>query len=498
MPTETKQQKITKTLVLAFSFVIVPLLLLFLAFYPAVAATPKHYTELTFSPPPAIKLPDYTRFTLANGMVVYLVEDHELPLVSGSAFIRTGDRLEPATKTGLAELVGTVMRSGGTQARSADAINEFLEQRAASVETSIDEDSGNAGFETLTEDLPEVFDLFAETIRQPAFPIDKLNLAKTQERGGIARRNDEPDAIADREFRKLVYGNSSPYARYTEYATLETINRDDLVQFHQQYFSPNNVLLGIVGDFDSKAMRQLVEAKFSDWQPAMKKTIALPAVAQAKQGGVFFVNQPQLTQSNVQIGHLGGKVSSPDYPALSVMNEVLNGFGGRLFNEVRSRQGLAYSVYAYWGPQYDYPGLFVAGGQTRSDATVPFIKSVRAEIERIRTALITPTELAFAKDSVLNSFIFNFQQPEQTLSRLLRYEYFGYPNDFIFRYQKGVAATTIADVQRVAKTYLQPEKLVTLVVGNQDTIKPPLQSLGQPVTTVDITIPGAEKPGSKG
>jgi zinc protease len=151
---------------------------------------------------------------------------------------------------------------------------------------------------------------------------------------------------------------------------------------------------------------------------------------------------------------------------------------------------------AYWGPQYDYPGLFVAGGQTRSDATVPFIKSVRTEIETIRNASIAPAELAFAKDSVLNSFIFNFQQPEQTLSRLLRYEYFGYPNDFIFRYQKGVAATTIADVQRVAKTYLKPANIVTLVVGNQATIKPPLDTLGQPVTTLDITIPGPEKSGA--
>ncbi len=493
MTVETKKQKAAKVITLVFSFLIIPLMLLFLAMHPVAAATPKHYTELTFSSPPAIKLPDYTRFKLANGMVVYLVEDHELPLINGTALIRTGDRLEPASKVGLAGLVGTVMRSGGTQTRTADAINEFLEQRAASVETAIDDDSGNAGFDTLTEDLSTVFDLFVETLRQPAFPTDKLNLAKTQERGGIARRNDEPDSIADREFYKLVYGDSSPYARFVEYATLAGIARDDLVQFHQQYFAPNNILLGIVGDFDSKAMRQLVEAKFGDWKLSETKPAVLPTVAQAKQGGIFLVNQPQLTQSNVQIGHLGGQVNSPDYPALSVMNEVLNGFGGRLFNEVRSRQGLAYSVYAYWAPQYDYPGLFVAGGQTRSDATVPFIKSVRAEVEKIRTAPIAPPELAFAKDSVLNSFIFNFQQPSQTLSRLLRYEYFGYPDNFIFRYQKGVAATTIADVQRVAKTYLKPETSVTLVVGNQATITPPLSTLGQTVTAIDIAIPGTSK-----
>ncbi len=491
---ETKKLKAAKLIAVVFCFAIVPLLLLVLSLRPVAAESPKHYTNLTFAPLPEIKLPDYTRFKLANGMVVYLVEDHELPLVSGNAFIRTGDRLEPADKVGLAGIMGTVMRSGGTQRRTSDAINEFLEQRAASVETSVSETAGSAAFDTLTEDLPEVFALFAETLQQPAFPVDKLDLAKTQERGGIARRNDDPDKIAGREFQKLVYGETSPYARTVEYATVANISRDDLVRFHQQYFYPNNVLLGIVGDFDSKAMRQRVEATFGSWQPSPTQApVSLPTVAQAKRSGVFLVNQPQLTQSNVQIGHLGGQVNSPDYPALSVMNEVLNGFGGRLFNEVRSRQGLAYSVYAYWGPQYDYPGLFVAGGQTRSEATVPFIKSVQTEIERIRTSPVSPTELAFAKDSVLNSFIFNFQQPSQTLSRLLRYEYFGYPDDFIFRYQKGVAATTIADVNRVAKTYLKPENIVTLVVGNQATMKPSLSTLGQKVTTIDVTIPALKK-----
>jgi zinc protease len=172
-----------------------------------------------------------------------------------------------------------------------------------------------------------------------------------------------------------------------------------------------------------------------------------------------------------------------------VMNEVLSGFGGRLFNEVRSRQGLAYSVYGQWSPQFDYPGLFVAGGQTRSDATVAFIKSILSELERIRSTPVSEPELAFAKDSVLNSFIFNFQNPAQTLSRLLRYEYFGYPDDFIFRYQQGVAATTIADIQRVASMYLQPDQLVTLVVGNAAAIQPPLTSLNAgAVTAIDVTI----------
>jgi zinc protease len=338
-----------------------------------------------------------------------------------------------------------------------------------------------------------VFGLFAEVLREPAFAQEKLDLAKTQERGSISRRNDSPDEIASREFRKLIYGKDSPYARTTEYATLDNVSREDVLKFYQQYFYPNNMILGIVGDFDSKKMRSQIQAKFGNWKPsptAIKPQ--LPQVSQAKTGGVFFVNQPQLTQSNIFIGHLGGEYDSPDYPALDVLNNVLNGFGGRLFNEVRSRQGLAYSVYGYWNPRYDYPGMFIAGGQTRSDATVQFVKAMQGEIKRMQTQLVTPKELAFSKESTLNSFVFNFENPYQTLSRLMRYEYYGYPADFLFRYQKAVAATTAADVQRVARQYLKPENMVTLVVGNQAAIKPPLTQLAAEVTPVDVTIPTSQ------
>jgi zinc protease len=491
MKTTDRKQRIARIITLAFTFIVVPLVILLLTLVlPASAETAKHYTDLKLAPAPEIKVPDYSRFELKNGMTVYLMEDHELPLVSGTALIRTGDRFEPGSKVGLAGLTGAVMRSGGTQSHSPDELNQILEQRAASIETGIGSTSGSASFNALSEDLSEVFNLFAEVIQQPAFAPEKFNLAKLQTQGGIARRNDDPNGITGREFEKLLYGDKSPYARVVEYATIETISRDDLIEFYQQYFRPSNLLLGIVGDFDSKTMRSQIESKFGAWNPTLQAPKSdLPTVAQANQSGIFFVDQPLLTQSYIQMGHLGGQLNSPDYPALSVMNAVLSGFGGRLFNEVRSRQGLAYSVYASWSPQYDFPGVFVAGGQTRSDATVPFIKSVLGELEKVRTQPIATSELAFAKDSVLNSFIFNFQDPSQTLSRLLRYEYFGYPKDFIFQYRKAIEATSIADIQRVAKTYLQPNKIVTLVVGNQKEIQPTLASLGQKITAIDITIP---------
>lgn len=456
---------------------------------PAIAQTPRPYTDITFPPLAEIKIPDYERYQLDNGMVVYLMEDHQLPLVSGTAIIRTGSRLEPANEVGLAEITGTVMRTGGTKQHPPSELNELLEQRAAIVDTSIATSSGTASFNTLKEDLEPVFDLFAQVIKEPAFDPQQIELAKTQQQGEIARRNDNPGDIASREFRKLIYGENSPYARTVEYQTLNNISREDIINFYQNYVHPEQIILGIVGDFDPKQMKALIAQKFGSWSsPKISPQVAVPPASQNKNNGIFVVEQPQLSQSNVLLGHLGGELKNPDYPALSVLNEVLNGFGGRLFNELRSRQGLAYSVYGLWQANYDYPGIFIAGGQTRSEMTVPFVKSLLTEIEQIRTNPITEEELADAKESILNSFVFKFENPSQTLSRLMTYEYYGYPKDFIFQYQKAVKATTVGDVLRVAQKFLHPEQIVTLVVGNNQQINPPLKSLGTQVKTVDVAI----------
>jgi zinc protease len=481
-----------KLLKRVLAFLTIPLLLLGLSFYTGSAeakVTPKHYADLTFAELPEVKIPEYQRVELDNGMIVYLMEDHELPLVSGRLMTRTGERLEPAKQTGLASIVGEVMRTGGTQKHDADMLNQMLEQRAASVEVSIEDSFSNASFSTLSEDLTDVFGLFAEVLREPVFTQEKIDFAKNQRAGGIARRNDDPDSIGGREFNKLIYGAESPYARIQEYSTLANIDRDHVLQFYKQYFHPNCMILGVVGDFDSAAMLELIKAKFGDW-PMKPGAVEpeVPGASQVQTSGLFLVDQPQLTQSTVQIGHVGGRLDDPDVFSLLVMNEALNSFGGRLFNEVRSRQGLAYSVYAVWSAKYDFPGLFVSGGQTRSETTAAFIKVVKAELEKVRQEPLTEVEIQRAKDSILNSFVFNFDDPSDTLSRLMRYEYYGYPEDYIFQYQNAVKEMTAAKVQAAAKKHLKPDQLVTIVVGNAKEIQPLLEELG-PLTPVDVTIP---------
>jgi len=229
-----------------------------------------YYTELEFPPLPEIQLPEYSRFELKNGMKVFLMPDRELPLIRGTAIFATGDRLEPADKVGLASIVGEVMRTGGTRTHSPGELNELLEQRAAAIETSIRTTAGVAMFNALSEDTDLVLGLFAEVLREPVFDERQFQLAKTQLREEIARRNDDPSDIASREFQKLVYGPASPYARTIEYATIDNITREDVVSFWAKYFHSKNMILGIVGDFDPQAMRQLIVQKFGDW-PANRR-----------------------------------------------------------------------------------------------------------------------------------------------------------------------------------------------------------------------------------
>ncbi len=459
---------------------------------PANAVTARHYTDLEFEPLSEIQIPDFERYELPNGIVVYLMENHDLPLVSGSATFKAGEFMEPEGKVGLAGMMGQSMRRGGTVSYTPEQLNQFLEQRAASVETSLGVTTGSASFSALSEDLTDVFSVFAEVIQKPAFAPEKLDLLKSQYRGSIARRNDDPDDVTTREFRKLIYGAQSPFARMVEYSDVDNISRDDIVDFYQTAIQPRGTILGISGDFDASQMKSLIAEFFADWSPSAraKINVELPQVEQ-QTNGLYVVNQPQLTQSYIHIGHLGGRLDSPDHAPMVILNEVLNGFGGRLFNDIRSRQGLAYVVYAFWSPRYDHPGLFIGGGQTRSEATVPFIKTMYEEIQRVRHEPITAAELQYAKDAVLNSFVFNFATPEQTLSRLIRYEYYGYPSDFVFKFQKAVEATTIQQVLDAAQRNLKPRDLVTIVVGNIDAIDPALGTLAEEVkiTPIDITIP---------
>jgi zinc protease len=207
--------------------------------------------------------------------------------------------------------------------------------------------------------------------------------------------------------------------------------------------------------------------------------------------GTYLAVKEDVTQTTFVIAEPGGEFNDPDYPALEVMSDILGGgFNSRLFQRLRTKLGYLYEVNASWGAHYDHPGLFAIYGSARSPKTVPSIQAAREEVERIRNGLVGEEELQEAKDTSLNGFVFHFDTPSKTITRLLTYEYYGYPKDFIFQYQKALAAVSREDIQRVARKYLDPAKFIVVAVGNPRDFGESLETLGNPVTRIDLTIPG--------
>lgn len=454
------------------------------------AAEPaRDYAKLKYPKLRDIQIPRVERVTLANGMRLFLLEDHELPLISISVRIRTGSMYEPAEKVGLADITGEVMRTGGTTSRTGDQLDEELEGIAASVETGIGLDSGSASMSVLKQDLDTGLSVLADVLMNPAFRQDKIELAKMQHRSMISRRNDDVRDIAGREFSKLIYGPQSVYARQEEYATIDAISRDDLVAFHKKYYGPNNAMLAVWGDFDTKQMIEKIEKAFTGWQKVDIDLPGPPKVEYEFRKTVNVVAKDDVNQSNIFLGHIGGLMNDPDYFALIVMNRILGGgFTGRLFKNVRSREGLAYSVFGAYSANFEYPGEFYVGCQTKSESTVYAIRAMLKEVEKMQEAEVTDEELALAKDSFLNSFVFNFDTRGEIVNRLMTYEYFGYPADFLMKTKANVEKVTKADVLRVARKHLKPDKVQILAVGKPADFGEPLSTLGS-VNEVDITIP---------
>ena len=442
------------------------------------------YPPLNQPQPP---VPD--RFELDNGMIVYLLEDHELPIIDISVRIRTGSIYEPADKVGLAAITGAVMRTGGTTSKTGDELDEILENLAASVETGIGDDAGSASMSVLKEDLDTGVSILADILMNPAFREDKIDLEKVQHRSGIARRNDNPGSITRREFSKLIYGADSPYARTTEYDTINSITRDDLVAFYQEFFRSNNIILGVLGDFDSEVMLTKIQDAFQGWEPAEIDLPEKPKMPETYGKKVALVNKDDVNQTNIRMGHIGWLRKNEDYPALVVMSQILGiGFSSRLINSIRVEKGLAYSVGNNYGAGYDVPGLFFIACGTKSEATVTAIEAILVEVEKMRTEEVTDDELKQAIDGFMNSSVFDYDTKGEILSRALRYEYHDYPQDFVEQLMAGIREVTKADVKRVAAEYLHPDKFTLIAVGKASDFDKPLNALGD-VAEVDITIP---------
>jgi zinc protease len=433
------------------------------------------------------------RIELKNGIVLFLQEDHELPFVSGSVLIPGGSRDEDAAKIGLVSLYGDAWRTSGTAKISGDALDDLLEAKAAHIETEGGEDSTSLGWDSLKGDADQVFALALDLLLHPKFSAEKLELAQQQAASGIVRRNDDESEIAGREGQKLIYGASSPYARQEELATIGSVTVSDLAAWHDRTIG-GKLIVGVTGDFDPVAMEAKLRAAFEGLPmakaaPARTETFAGPTP------GLSFIDKEDVNQSDIEIVGIGTERRNPDVPALAVMNEILGGgFSSRLMQKVRTELGLAYEVGGGLGFAYDHPATFRVVALTKSATTVDAAKATLDVIAGMRTAEFGQDEINQSKDTILNQFLFRYDTKEKMLAARERLEFYDYPADYLETYKAGLEKVTAADVERVAKKYLVPEKFAVLVVGNGPEIKPGLEELKMgPPKPIDITIPQPEQ-----
>ncbi|MDX1641657.1 MAG: pitrilysin family protein, partial [Balneolaceae bacterium] len=356
-----------RTLNMSYSMKRLGLICLLLLFVTSLSNAQKRYDEIEYPEINEFTQPDVHTFTLDNGIQFFLVEDTELPLIDMTVLVRTGGVLVPNDKAGLSSITGTVIRSGGSENYPADSLNELLENKAASMETSIGFTNGNASMNVLKEDFDELLPVFIDLLTQPVFPEEKIDLAKTQIKTSISRRNDNPQQIAFREFDQVIYGEDSVYGRNTEYETVDNITREDIVNFHADHFTGQNMMIGLVGDFDADEMEDKLKEAFAAIPAGSSTELEFPDVDYSYGSSINFISKSDVNQSVVLLGHIGGLRENPDYAELQVMNEVLSGgFSGRLFKEVRTELGLAYSVFGQYEMNTFYPGTFYAGVMTKS------------------------------------------------------------------------------------------------------------------------------------
>lgn len=428
---------------------------------PAVLADPNrlHYKPLSFEPPRP------QRHRLGNGLLLYVLPDHELPLVQIKVVIRAGSMYDPAGREGVAELTTAVMKTGGIAGMTGNDVDETLESMAASFHASVNRESGILSLSVLKKDLERGFDLFSRIMTRPSFEETKLTLAKELKLEELRRIMDDPQKLAFREFGRLMH-EKSPRGRVTTSASIRSIQRDDLLLFHKLFYHPENVMISISGDLDTAEAKGLIERYLGGWRSSGTRPDT-PPLPRQQQRGIYFLSK-DIPQSIAVFGWLAPAKKDPQFYPFELLDFIIGsgGFRSRIFQEIRTNLGLAYSTGSFYNAKGDY-GLFGAYALTKSASTVKVISRMEEILRGVGRDPIPPEELKGAKKSILNSFIFSFTSAEKIAFQQLMIEFDHLSDDHLLTYRSNIERVKAADI-RDASIWIAPERAILLIVGNED------------------------------
>jgi zinc protease len=427
------------------------------------------FEDLAYQPP----RPDAYRHTLECGATAYIAENPDVPTLDLTILIRTGSIYDPVEKAGLADIAGYLMRNGGVDGMTAKQLDERLAYLAGEISVTIDDTRGTATLFCLSKDMDEGLGLLKKVLRTPAFDQQALDRYRTDLLSEMEQRNSSTPGIERREWMFLLYGDhpcTTPQRRTA--ASVGSVTREDLIDFHRKYFFPKNFIVAVSGDFKTKDMLAKLNGFFSGWPD---HELVLPEISGEipdPRPGVYMIKKEDVNQSRIRVGHLGVKRDVPDECALMVMNDILGGggFTSRIVRRVRSDEGLAYNAGSAFDRPVEYPGTFRAWFQTKHATAAFGTGLILKEIERIRTERCDAEAVENSKASFISDIVNPFSGKRAIVNTFADDDYTGRPDDYWQNYTARMQAVTPDDVLAAAQKYLHPDKLVFLVIGDPEAV----------------------------
>ncbi len=428
-------------------------------------------------PAPALSLPIPKKFNLSNGLSVFLVEQHSLPIVSANMITLSGSEKNPPNHSGLASFTADMLDEG-TLKRSPLAIAADVDQIGATLSTGSSMDLCFIATRTLKRNIDAAFELVSDVLLNPAFVQDELERVRNDRLTYILQQKDSPGSLGIKVFLDTVYGASHPYG-YTDVGTEPSnraVTRELLLDFYQAgYFAKNSALI-VAGDIAESELCELAENHFGAWKQngAIPE---MPAVTAKPSRRIVIVERPDASQTVLRIGHVGAAHSNPDYVAIDVMNTALGGlFSSRINLNLREKHGYTYGASSAFAFRRG-PGPFLIGTSVRTDVTAPAAIEIMREIELMRESEISPEELVVAKDSIARSLPGLFETTPEAASSIGQLFVHNLPMNYFRDLPDRIQQVSAEEVQQAAREYIKPEEMVIVAVGDRSRIEPELSKL---------------------
>jgi zinc protease len=432
-----------------------------------------------------IKLPRAQEAALSNGAHLMVLEDHRVPSIQFQIImIGAGGYYDPSDVPGLADTTASLMDEG-TTAKTSEQIAQALDTMAASVAVSANQGSQIATLtgSALTDQFDHVLALAADILLNPSFPEKELGLYKVRARASLEEQRSDPDFLREERYSKVIYGTHPASSVGLTRESLEKITREALVAFHKKNYAPDHAIIGVSGDITLAEARTKFESALKTWT---KSNTPVPGVVDPPDSGamkIALVHRSDSVQTAFMLGELAINRSHPDYDAVTVMNQILGGSNGRLFRELRERKGYTYGVYSFLRA-LRYRGDWRAQMDVRTDVTAASLRDLLAEVAKMRDEIVPADEFKDAQRSLTASFALSLENPAELLNLYIVRQLYNFPVDYWDRYTDRISAVTPAQVQTVARKYLDPKRLQIVAVGDSAKIEPGLRAFG-PVETFD-------------